>query len=365
VRDPPPGEQVHWERAFLYPNGDLLAICCGHESPYGYGLVKFDKNSDLLWGYSAYVHHDVDVGEDGRIYLLTHKANVSPPVGLTSLPSPCIAEFLVVLSPEGQELESIPFLEAFRDSSYALALLSGNESDPAGPFPRSGQPFPPGNPPPGNLPPGNPPLPPPAPGNPPLPSGRAFPGMPGDVLHVNSVKVLSQALAPKFPLFKPGQVLLSLRTPSLLAVLDIPTRSIVWAARGVWQCQHDAQFLNNGNLLLFDNLGSSKGARVLEYHPGTQAIPWSSSGDKPVSFTAMFRGSNQRLPNGNTLIVDPEGLQIIEVTRNNEVVWQWGQPSPPPRGQSASPDAPNFTGARRYSIDELTFLKEDPHAPTD
>ena len=28
----------------------------------GYGLVKLDKDSNILWSYPAGVHHDVDVG---------------------------------------------------------------------------------------------------------------------------------------------------------------------------------------------------------------------------------------------------------------------------------------------------------------
>src|SRR5262249_7472988 len=141
---------------------------------------------------------------------------------------------------------------------------------------------------------------------------------PGDILHTNSVRVLSRALAAKFPQFKPGQVLLSLRTPGVLAVLDVRTRSIVWAARGCWQAQHDPQFLANGTLLLFDNLGWSGGSRVLEYDPVSQAIPWAFAGDRSAPITTVFRGGCQRLPNGNTLIVNSDLCRLVEVTRGKE-----------------------------------------------
>src|SRR5260370_37816160 len=85
----------------------------------------------MLWGYSAQVHHGIDVGEDGRIYALTENAGAEAPPGLESVPARYIAEHLVVLSPEGEELDSIPILEAFRDTPYSLALSSGHGSGPA------------------------------------------------------------------------------------------------------------------------------------------------------------------------------------------------------------------------------------------
>src|SRR5262245_5816436 len=79
---PQPGEKefVHWERCHLFPNGDLLVLCSvGDHSPYGYALLKLDRNSELLWGYSEKVHHDVTVDEDGRVYVLVHEVTSHPP----------------------------------------------------------------------------------------------------------------------------------------------------------------------------------------------------------------------------------------------------------------------------------------------
>jgi hypothetical protein len=186
---------------------------------------------------------------------------------------------------------------------------------------------------------------------------------PGDILHTNSVRVLPKRLAAQFPLFKPGQILISLRSPNVVAVVDPQTRRVVWAAKGVWRSQHDAEFLDDGRLLLFDNLGSSRGSRVLEYDPVTQAIPWAYSGETTTGFT-FFRGASQRLPNGNTLVVHPGRCQVVEVNKDKEVVWHWGCPQPPAPSSSAPPpdatDALNFTGARRYSPDQVPFVKEAP-----
>jgi hypothetical protein len=64
----------------------------------------------------------------------------------------------------------------------------------------------------------------------------------------------------------------------------------------------------------------------------------------------------QRLPNDNTLIVDPENRRLFEVTRDKELVWESFCPLP-----SAPKDQPRkghvVTGTQRYGPEELTFLK--------
>jgi hypothetical protein len=318
VPDPLPDKQVHWFRCHLFPNGDLLAIYQAEsDTPCGYGLVKLDKDSKLLWRYARRVHHDLDVDEQGRIYTLTEEIKRQAPAGLDYLPTPYVADSLVVLSPDGQELASVPIDEAIRDSAYAL-LLSTSIGEQATARDRAT-----------------------------LNASFVSPVQTlsrGDLFHTNSVKVLTRTRARRFRLFRAGQVLLSLRSLHTIAVVDVGKRRVVWAARGPWRIQHDAEFLDNGHLLLFDNHGWSKGCRVIEYDPTTQAIPWVYSQADGKPFHAGFRGMKQRLPNGNTLIVDPDEGRLLEVTHGKELVWENHGRGP-------------ITGARRYAADDLTFLQ--------
>jgi hypothetical protein len=339
VKNPLPDDQIHWFRCRLYPNGDLLAIYHAEgDTPYGYGLIKLNKDSKLLWAYANHVHHDVDVGEDGTIYTLTQKIVSQPLAGPRRTRTvPLLADFLVVLSPEGQELESIPLPEAFRDSPYALTLSSttysaGNDRDEAA-YPDLAAPS--------------------AAKNERSQTARGK----GDWFHANSVRVLPRALAAKFPLFKPGQVLISLRNLGILAVVDRQSRSVVWASGGIWRAQHDAEFLENRRLLLYDNLGSiDKRTRILEYDMLTQAIPWCYANEHSIPFRASKRGGTQRLPNGNTLIVDPDRRRLFEVTRDKELVWEIFCPlSHVSPGQRSRDHA--ITSAWRHRPEELTFLK--------
>jgi hypothetical protein len=225
VREPVKDSLVYPFACHLYPNGELLVVFQGPGNPfYGYGLVKLDRDSTVIW-YDGNIHHDVDVGEDGTIYALQQELTAWAPRELSFIPTPCLVDFLVLLSPHGRELSRIPLLQAIRDSPYCpfLSALERRRIDaPNADDDRRRR----------------------------------------DVLHTNCVRVLSRELAPNFPMFKAGQVLISMRHLDTIAVLDTSSRSLVWAARGPWKGQHDPQFLANGRLLLFDNLGSPRSSRV-------------------------------------------------------------------------------------------------------
>ncbi len=339
-------DHIHWFCCRLFANGDLLAIYhADGDTPYGYGLVKLDKDSKLLWRYAEHVHHDIEVGEGGALYTLIQEIRTQPLTGMEeSVSVPLLTDSLVVLSPEGREVQRIPLLEAFRDSPYALMLASTTKQSAL-------------------IDDDDTPVPVPSPSDSATADNRSK-KLPWrkDLLHANSVRVLPPALAAKFPLFKPGQALISLRNLDALAVVDRQSRSVVWASGGIWRGQHDAEFLENGRLLVYDNFGAvAKGTRIVEYDPLTQAIPWCYANENSRPFSAAMRGMKQRLPNGNTLIVDPNNQRIFEVTRNKEVVWESRCPSCPiPQGQR--PRASVITSARRYLPEELTFLKGVAHA---
>ncbi len=328
VRPKPPSvatdfdeSQVTFFATHLYANGDLLVVFHGmQEWINGFGLAKLDKDSNLIWMYPGNVHHDVDVADDGTIYALAHKVVKEMPPGLQRLYSPCLFDYLVVLDPEGKEIRKpISLLESIRDSVYAANLEAlGPSNKPA------------------------------------VPGGVNFQSLvesfrARDPLHANSVKVLNCRTAKAFPYLKEGQVLVTLRNLDLILALDPVTESVVWSARGMWLGPHDAQFLDNGHLLIFDNLGSARSSRVLEYDPKTQSVPWAYPGDDNPPFLTIDRGMSQRLPNGNTLIVNSQGGEIIEVTARREPVWTCST-------------GRYICSARRYAPQQLTFLKGDIHA---
>jgi hypothetical protein len=329
LRGPIDDAAVYFNDGHVYANGDLVVVIegpiDGRNASNGYGLAKLDRDGHVLWKVAERCHHDLDVSDDGIIYAIVNETAWTVPKGLERIPLPCLVDVIHVMSPEGKALKKIPVLEAIHDSPYA-ALLGMYEK------PRII-------------------------GDMPAPQGQAPTASPlqddlrnRDVLHTNAVHVLNQSLAPKFPMFKAGQLLISPRSLDAIAVLDPDSGKIVWAARGPWHAQHDPSFLDNGNLLLFDNLGSQRGSRVLEYNLQTQAFPWVYPGAAGKPFVSRIRGMAQRLPNGNTLVVNSVGGEVLEVTPNQEVVW------------TCSSSGNEFKRARRYMPAQLPFLKGGPRA---
>jgi hypothetical protein len=300
----------------LYPNGNLLVVFQSKDYyPRGCGLAMLDKDSRVLWKYAARAHHDVDVGDDGTIYALVQLPVAHPPQQLAGQPGPWLVDHVVMLSPDGKELTApVSVLDALRRSRYAPMLGSLEKPHEQ----RTADE---------------------------MPMRKQFTGAKEwNLLHTNSIKVLHQALAPQFPKLKAGQVLLSIRNIHTLAVLDPKSGSILWAEAGPWQGQHDAQFLDNGHMLLFDNLGSRRSARVLEYDPRTGSFPWSYPDlDDPAFYLSNVSGRCQRLPNGNTLMVVSRQEFMVEVTPRGEPVWVFS-------GRAF------INMARRYPAETLTFM---------
>lgn len=284
VKKPRPDLFVHIEKAHVFANGDLLALYTAiGDTPWGYGLVKVDREGRVLWKYLANTHHDFTFDDAGNIYVLTHEISEAKVPDYDKLISPRIDDFVVKLSPEGRELRKVWLLGAFAQSRFGGRLHFG--------------------------------------------PWQAHTSN-GDYLHANSVHVL-KAPIPGVPESRPGQVLVSLREFSTLALFDVETGRMNWAATGPWVRQHDAEVLANGHILLFDNKGSVGGpgpSRVLEFDPRTYAIAW-SYGDRPDQpLNSKTRSSQNRLRNGNTLIVESLAGRVLEVTPSGEIAWEFVNP---------------------------------------
>ena len=257
----------YWRRAHLFENGDVVAIF------EGLGLIKVDKDSELLWARFGGFHHDLEVTEDGRIYVLTREPRIIPRIHAEM---PVLEDFVVVLDPDGNELERVSVLEALERSVRADLLDGMGES--------------------------------------------------GDVFHTNTLELLDGRLAGVVDGFDAGNVLVCIRELSVLAVLDMERGTAVWGMDGGWGKPHQSTVLPNGNVLLFDNRGNRGRSQVIEFDPATFETRWSYRGAEPDDFYSWECGSNQRLPNGNTLITESDRGKAFEVTPDGTIVWKYLNP---------------------------------------
>jgi hypothetical protein len=313
VKHPQPDAYVYFRKVKLLDNGELLAIYEGvGDTPYGYGMVKLDRDSNVLWSYLGHTHHNFDVGPDGRIYVLTHDFSSKAMPDFGNLQSPRIDDYLVVLSPEGRELQKIPLIEPVARSPYRHLLHTVSSYST------------------------------------------------GDPLHTNDVDFITEETARNFPYGKPGQVLLSFRELGAIGVLDLERQQLVWMARGPWLGQHDPDILPNGRIVLFDNYGQFVGpggaSRVLEFDPRSMAIAWQYAGDAAHPFDSAIRSEQQRLGNGNTLIVESNGGRMLEVTPAGRIVWEFINPVRSAKGEKI----PIIASAERLPSDTIAFTLSSP-----
>lgn len=146
-----------------------------------------------------------------------------------------------------------------------------------------------------------------------------------DYYHINSVQSLPETpLSSADKRFKRGNLLISLAYFNLIVILDKETSEIVWH----WgpeelRYQHAPRMLDNGNILIFDNVGNKGYSRVVEVDPVSKKILWEYKGNPPEAFFTAGGGFAQRLDNGNTLVTESNRGHVFEINKEGRIVWDW------------------------------------------
>jgi hypothetical protein len=282
------------EHVELLDDGDLLAV----QAVPG-GLCRIGWDGEVRWCLDVQAHHDLDVDANGDLHLIVSEPRM---VEVNGASYPILNDRVVRASPEGTILENAISLydilgdriapERWRAISRFVAQHPEHRSS--------------------------------------VEEARAdaenniINDSPYDVFHTNSIRVLDREVS---GVCRPGDLLLSVRELDLVIVLDPKTREVRWEfGPGTVSRQHDATWLENDHLLLFDNGRTSRASRVIEVDPLTRQIVWSYDGLPEAGFYSTFRGGAQRLPNGNTLITDAGHGRVIEVTTDGEIVWTYLSP---------------------------------------
>lgn len=282
VKKPQPDRLIYMDNARVFPNGDLLAIyISAGDTPWGYGMAKLDKDSNVLWTYLAHTHHDFDIAPDGRIFALVNEFSSRAVPGVSELDSPWLDDFVVVLSPDGKELKKVSLTDALAKSPYAVYMRML----------------------------------------------RYF--SLGDPLHTNTLEYIDAETAKNFPFAKAGDILVSFRDISVIAVVDVDRGVVTWATTGPWLRQHNPTVLPDGNIMLFDNSGQFRprnNSRIIEFDPKTMAVKWTYAGTEKQPFESLLRSSAQRLANGDTLITESDGGRLFEVTPDGHINWEFVNP---------------------------------------
>ena len=132
-------------------------------------------------------------------------------------------------------------------------------------------------------------------------------------------------------LTRDGKIVISCRTNSRVAIIDPEAEKLVWKlTEPEISMQHHVTCLESGNIQIFDNGMNKPGgmpfSRVIEVDPKTSKVVWQYKANPPEQFFSGHISSAQRLEMGNVFICEGTSGRLFEVTRNNEVVWEWISP---------------------------------------
>jgi len=136
--------------------------------------------------------------------------------------------------------------------------------------------------------------------------------------------------------FRPGNILQCTRQLDTISIVDRESGDVVWSYTGDYNGgmsgQHEPHMIEEGlpgagNIIVFDNgtspykdLAHCGCSYVLEINPSDNSLVWVY--ENGHFFFARFTANCQRLPNGNTLILESLCRRLFEVTPEKEIVWE-------------------------------------------
>jgi len=268
-----------WHHVEPDRDGSLYTIV-KHES-----LEKLDRHSKRQWKLDIPAHHDVAIGPDGTLQVLTR---VLRNVETRGREVPILDTDIVEISPGGEILGSFPLSSLLADwiperrlDEIARTLASS------------------------------------------APDG-SIPGTPLDVFHTNSIEIIRQAVP---GIAQPGDLLLCVRSLDRIFVISPEERRVRWSwGEGVLEHPHHPSLLPNGNILVFDNGTRRAWSRVLEVDPLLGEVVWQYPETPQQGFYSRTRGAAQALANQNVLVTESDRGRVVEVDRDGKIVWEFFNP---------------------------------------
>lgn len=299
--------------AHLRPNGDLLLALSY------IGLVRLDACGDVEWTLAEGAHHSVTAAEDGTFWVSgvsdeRRSTTDMHPDGFPGLDASVWIDRLLHVSADGDLLNDINVLDVL----YANGLER---------YVRMAR------------------------------ARGAYEAGNGDPTHLNDVEPLPASMADEYPTFEAGDLVVSLKHPNLVLVLDPDTGTVKWHTdsgpddRYHLLQQHDPDFLGDGWIGVFNNredftdrgtmLG---GSQILAFQPHTDSVAVLFPTPQSDSIYTKNRGKWQPLANGNYLLTESNAGRALEVTPEGRTVWEWIH-----EPHSAS-QVPFVTSADRYAL---------------
>jgi hypothetical protein len=207
----------------ILPDGGLLATFQGLDTwPYAIGMVRLDKNSNVIWKKECFAHHYFILAPERKI--ITPALRIlegAQPIGLTRGRingdhgnGKVYEDMITVMSLDGEILEEVSMLDVVHNSGL-IGLYQGAYS-------------------------------------------RRPDVDTSDPLHLNCVELIGERVAAAHDWLNADDFLVSFRGTNAIAIIDRPTLRIKWYMAGATLRQHSPRFFGTEKILVFDNFGGDE-----------------------------------------------------------------------------------------------------------
>ncbi|MBR7619192.1 aryl-sulfate sulfotransferase [Phenylobacterium sp. 20VBR1] len=270
-----PGTHIHGMS--LSPNGDLTFN-------YEYlGTMQVDICGRTKWRLPRQTHHSLFRDEDGYFWTSEAKIAHQPRPDLPGYKPPFFDYKILKVSPQGKVVEELDMFNVIQRSGYTGLLYQMSQDNDR-------------------------------------------PQVTGDTLHVNRVEVFPASMTPG--IFKPGDIMVSMRNINTVIVIDQRTHLIKTVIAGRFVRQHDTRFVDGSTISVFDNnnIGApdeQASSRILLYSVAHNSEKVLFEGNAEHPFFTYIMGKQHQLENGGLLVTEAVKGRAIEVDREGHVVWTY------------------------------------------
>ena len=281
--------------ALIRPDGSVV-----FNFEYG-GTAKLGRCGETVWTLRHPTHHSIETAEGGgywipgRNFLYADDPEGFPPFTRQNTDKAFEEDLILRVSEDGEIVGRISVPRLFYDNGLeTLLTATGQNFDQGGIWDR-------------------------------------------ELLHLNKIEELPSAMAPAFPMFEAGDLLLSIRDYNLLLVVDPDDLRVKWRQTGPWRRQHDPEFDADGTISMFNNntyrtdLPSNgrsnpklpRVSNILKVDPATGATEV-VYGERPgQEFYSTIRGKEDPTPEGGFFITEFEAGRVFEVDAQGRIVWEY------------------------------------------
>lgn len=141
-----------------------------------------------------------------------------------------------------------------------------------------------------------------------------------DPFHPNDIDPLPEELTEFYPKFEAGDLLISLRSLNLIAVVDPADLKVKWWRQGAVRRQHDPDWNERGTITVFNNNMHRGYSGIVEIDPATMERRTLVDGAEHDFYT-WHRGKQQELDDGSILVTAADQGRVFEVSADGRVTF--------------------------------------------